>query len=208
MSDSFAERLRHFRLQMGITQQQLASMMYMDRSTVARWENGTRIPDLGLLSRLAKCLGVEVSQLISEENLSPHTLSVIIVDDEPPILSGESDTLREVLPKAQISAFSRPSEALAYAKSNYIDLAFLDIEMGKVNGFELCEKLLEINPGITVIFLTAFPDYALSAWNTGARGYMVKPLDAKEMTEQLKKLKITIPIGNLEKPKEAEVNYD
>ena len=74
-----------------------------------------------------------------------------------------------------------------------MDLAFLDIEMGRVSGFDVCEKLLALNPTTNVIYLTAFPDYALKAWNTGARGFLVKPLDAKELAIQLEWLKISLP---------------
>ncbi|MBE6003207.1 MAG: response regulator [Lachnospiraceae bacterium] len=51
---------------------------------------------------------------------------------------------------------TRPSEAVEYAKTNRIALAFLDIEMGKTNGLELCRTLLEINPRTNVVFLTSY----------------------------------------------------
>ena len=190
MSENFSEKLRRLRTERGITQQQLASMMYIDRSTIARWESGTRLPDLVLLPRLAKCLGVEVSHLIPDEDPSGPAPVVIIVDDEPLILSGELKTLCEVLPSAEITGFSSPAQALDFALNNRITLAFLDIEMGKVNGFDICKKLLSINPTTRVIYLTAFPDYALKAWDTGARGFLVKPLDARDITEQLRRLNL------------------
>ena len=193
MSESFAERLRRLRSERNITQQQLASMMYVDRSTVARWENGTRIPDLVLLPRLAKCLGVEVARLIPDEDLSRDAPAMILVDDEPPILAGGVRTLCEALPGAEITGFTRPAEALEFAKRSRVDLAFLDIEMGRTSGFDLCERLLQINPATNVVYLTAFPDYALSAWGTGARGFLVKPLKAADVRELLSRLNISLP---------------
>ncbi len=190
MSESFQDRLKQLRSEKGITQQQLASMMYITRSTISRWESGQRIPDLVLLPRLAECLGVDISQLIPDGRQPRHTPVVIIVDDEPPILTGGLNTLCEVLPGMEITGFTRPTEAIEYASHNYVDLAFLDIEMGKINGFEVCEKLLELNPSTNVIFLTAFPDYALDAWKTGARGFLVKPLDQRDVTELLSRLGI------------------
>lgn len=193
MSESFAERLLRLRTEKGITQQKLASMMYINRSSIARWESGLRVPDMLQLSRLAKCLDVEVSFLISGEMLSQRVPTVIIVDDEPPILAGGLNTLSEALPGAEITGFTNPREALEFASNNRIDLAFLDIEMGQISGFDVCEKLLALNPATSVIYLTAFPDYALNAWKTGAKGFMVKPLDIKDVTEQLERLKITLP---------------
>ena len=205
MSENFAEKLRRLRTERGITQQQLASMMYIDRSTVARWESGTRLPDLVLLPRLAKCLGVDVSLLIPDEDPARSTPVVILVDDEPLILSGELKTLCEVLPDAEITGFSRPAEALDFALHNRIELAFLDIEMGRINGFEICKKLLAINPATRVIYLTAFPDHALKAWDTGAKGFLVKPLDTRDITEQLRRLNF-LP-QNTEKRDGQEVGH-
>lgn len=193
MSESFGARLRRLRSEKGLTQQQLASMMYIDRSSIARWESGLRVPDLVLLPRLAKCLGIDLSLLIPGEGLVPDTPIVIVVDDEPPILTGSLNTLCEALPGAEITGFSNPKEALKFALNNRIDLAFLDIEMGKISGFEVCERLLAINPATSVVFLTAYPDYALNAWKTGAKAFMVKPLDVQEVNEQMARLKISLP---------------
>lgn len=188
MTESFAEKLQRLRAEKGITQKQLSTMMYIDQSSVSRWENGLRLPDLVLLPRLAKCLGVEVTQLIPGDELSKRAPTVIIVDDEPTILAGGLNTLCEVLPGAEIIGFAKPGEAVEFAAHNRVDLAFLDIEMGTVSGLDMCEKLLAINPATSVVYLTAFPDYALNAWKTGAKGFMVKPLDAREVAEQLERL--------------------
>ena len=187
MSDQFAERLRLLRMDRGLTQNQLADRMFINRSTVARWESGSRVPDLVLLPRLARCLGVDVALLIPSEDFSRNPPVVIVVDDEPIILSGELNTLGEALPDAEITGFIRSAEALEFARNNRVDMAFLDIEMGSANGFEVCKKLLELNPATNVVYLTAYPDYALKAWETGARGFMVKPLIAEEVIKQLEK---------------------
>ena len=64
MSMYFAETLRRLRTEKALSQQDLAARMYVSRSTVARWENGSRLPDVETLSRLSKCLGVEVGTLL------------------------------------------------------------------------------------------------------------------------------------------------
>ena len=65
MSQSLAETLRRLRTEKGLTQQQLASQLYVDRSSVAHWESGRRVPDAMLLSRIAAALDVDVSLLLS-----------------------------------------------------------------------------------------------------------------------------------------------
>ena len=59
----------------------------------------------------------------------------------------------------------------------------------------MCRKLLEINPCTNVIYLTAYPDYSLDAWNTDACGFMVKPLTPEGVRMHLKKLRFPLSTG-------------
>ena len=152
MKDSFSERLRQLREAKGLSQQQLAIKMFVNRSSIARWESGTRMPDLFLINRLSKCLDVEPAELISNVTLPDQTPRIILVDDEKPILTGELRVLEKVLVGAEITGFTKPAEALEFARANPMQLAFLDIEMGKTSGFELCEQLVKINPSINVVY--------------------------------------------------------
>ena len=126
---------------------------------------------------------------------SNESLNIIMVDDNKSILSYNLLILEEVAPNAIIAGFNRPQEAIKYAKENRIDLAFLDIEMGMVSGFDLCRDLLEINHCTKVVYLTAYPEYSLDAWDTDACGFMVKPLIPENVRRQLKKLRYTLPAG-------------
>ena len=196
MADSFADKLRRLRVEKGLSQQQLAAKLFVNRSSIARWESGARLPDLVLIPRLAECLGVGTSTLLPESEGQGRMPVVILVDDEKPILSGGLRVLSKTLTGAEITGFTRPSEALEFARGNPVSLAFLDIELGKTTGFELCEKLLEINPTTNVVFLTAWPDYSLNAWKTAASGFLVKPLMPEDVKAVLSKLKH--PIRGLE----------
>ncbi len=193
MTVNFAERLRQFRTEKGLSQQQLAVKMMVDRSSIARWENGTRSPDITLMPRLSECLGVDVSDLLADDSTEPVIPRVILVDDEKPNLAGGLRELCETLPGAEITGFLRPSEALMFAKKNPINLAILDIELGRSNGFELCEKLIALHPETNVVFLTAWPEHALEAWKTDACGFLVKPLLPADVMAILPKLKYPLP---------------
>ena len=105
--------------------------------------------------------------------------------------------LEKVLPKANLIGFTKPSEAVAYAKTNRVALAFLDIELGKASGLDLCRTLLEINPRTNVVFLTAYREYSVDAWNTGASGFMMKPITVEGVREQLKNLRHRAPADGL-----------
>ena len=71
----------------------------------------------------------------------------------------------------------------------------LQRELGAASGLDLCRTLLECNPRTNVVYLTAYPDYSLDAWNTEASGFMVKPLTAAGVREQLKKLRYPFATG-------------
>lgn len=189
MNRHFAQTLRRLRVERRLSQEQLAGRVYVTRPTVARWENGSRLPDAAMISRLAQCLGVDVNTLLSAAAESDVSPNVILVDDRKIVLSGALPILEEVLPGAAVTGFTRPSEALEYARANPVALAFLDIELGKVSGLDLCRTLLEINPRTNVVYLTAYVGYSFDAWGTGACGFMLKPITAEGVREQLKKLR-------------------
>ncbi len=190
---SFAETLRRIRTEKGLTQQQLADLLYVDRTTIVKWENGSRMPDAWLLSRISKSLGVELDRLIEKPEQPDAKPKVILVDDEKIILTGGMPILEESLPDAEIIGFDKPMSAIDFAKNNRIALAFLDIEMGKVSGLDLCRELLKINPRTNVVFLTSYIDYSFDAWSTGACGFLLKPLTVEKVNKQLAFLRY--PLG-------------
>ncbi|WP_049962512.1 response regulator [Oribacterium sp. FC2011] len=197
MKTLFAETLRKLRTERGISQNQLGKQLHIYRSTIARWENGSRLPDATMILRLAECLGVDVSSLLNlvvDEDEFPN---VMMVDDNELILSDGVAVLEEVMPDATVKGFIWPQEAVEYAKTNRVALAVLDIELGSASGLELCHTLLDINPRTNILFLTAFPDYALDAWKTEAIGFMLKPITPEDVREQLKKLRFPLCVGGV-----------
>ena len=190
MNTLFAETLRKLRMERGLSQGKLGKLMFIDHSTVARWENGSRMPDAMMLHRLAGCLGVDANTLFDLAGQSDDVPNVIMVDDDEIILAHGVTVLEEVMPNATITGFIWPLEAIEYAKVNRVNLAILDIELGTASGLDLCKKLQEVNPGTKVVFLTAYPEYSLDAWKTEARGFMLKPLTPESVSEQLKRLHI------------------
>ena len=194
----FAETVRKLRTGKGLSQRELAERIYVNRSTVARWENGSRLPDAVMISRLARCLDTDVNTLISAAAESEDAPNVIMVDDRKIFLSGALPILEEAMPNAIITGFTRPSEAIEYARANRIALAFLDIELGKTNGLDLCRTLLEINPRTNVVYLTAYIEYSFDAWSTGAGGFMLKPITVEGVRAQLKNLRYPFSLGGTE----------
>lgn len=189
MSNVFGDILRKLRKEKGYSQQQLADLLFVDRTSVANWETGRRVPDAILISRISELLGVDTATLLGITEHLDKKPTVIVVDDERLILQGELKVLQDVLKDMNIVGFTKPSEAVSYAKLNQIYMAFLDIEMGRTNGLDLCRELLSINPRTNVIFVTAHAGYSLDAWDTGASGFIRKPITPEAIRSQLTKLR-------------------
>lgn len=185
----FSKALKRLRVERGITQADLAERLFVTRSAINRWESGSRLPDNMMIAQLAKELDVDINILLNATIDFSEAPNVILVDDNKIILKGGLPILEEALPNAMIFGFTSPSRAIECAKANRIALAFLDIEMGKTSGLDLCRTLLEINPRTNVVYLTAYVGYAFDAWGTGACGFMRKPLTAEGVKDQLTQLR-------------------
>lgn len=185
----FSKALKSLRVERGISQTELAEQMFVTRSTINRWENGSRLPDNRMIVKLSEALDVDINILLNATVDSSETPNVILADDNEIILKGGLPILEEALPNAMVFGFTRPSEAIECAKANRVALAFLDIEMEKTSGLDLCRTLLEINPRTNVVYLTAYVGYAFDAWGTGACGFMRKPLTAEGVRDQLTQLR-------------------
>ena len=195
MNTLFADTLRKLRIKNGLTQIQLANLMFVNKATISKWESGSRMPDAAMITRLARVLKVDAGTLLVTTAENDESVSIIMVDDTKAVLSYNLLILEEVMPNATITGFRWPQEAIEYVKESRTDLAILDIELGTANGLDLCRTLLEINPCIKVVYLTAYPEYSLNAWDTDACGFMVKPLTPESVREELNKLRYPFPMG-------------
>ena len=196
MSKLFADTIKRLRVEKGLSQRELAKMMYISQPTVARWENGSRLPAIAVMPRLAQCLGTDVDTLLNIAATGDDSPNVIMVEDREIILTGGLSVLEEVMPEATVVGFEWPSEATEYAKENRVNLAFLDIELGGESGLDLCRTLLDINPRTNVVYLTAYAEYSLDAWSTGASGFMLKPITTDGVRAQLANLRYPFTSGS------------
>lgn len=192
MTTSFGETLRRLRTEKGLSQQQLAVRLHMERPSVANWEAGRRMPDAATVYQIAEALSVDSSALLSAADDSGEAPNVLLVDDEPLIVTGGIPALQEAMPNANVVGFTKPSQALAFFSENPVTLAFLDIELGRTSGLELCREMLRLRPRTNVIYLTAFREYAFDAWDTGACGYLLKPLETETVRAQLSRLRYPV----------------
>ena len=120
-------------------------------------------------------------------------MKILAVDDELSALHLLTRNIRAVAPQAGIVEFADPIAALNWAGENTCDIAFLDIELGCVNGIELGKRLKERNPKTNLIFVTGYLNYAVSAYALHASGYLSKPASQDAIRVELENLRYPMP---------------
>lgn len=112
-------------------------------------------------------------------------LRVMYVDDEPSALINFRYTLQNYADHHQVQIFQVPDEALDYVRNNPIDIAFLDIDMGKMDGFTLSKKLKAICPKMAVAFVTGNIRYMSQSRQEVKAPYIFKPYSPSEILDVL-----------------------
>ena len=109
-------------------------------------------------------------------------MNLLICDDEPAVVEQVSASLRDHCEKSGISAHFYPfSDPDAIKDLSSYDLAFLDIDMGDSSGIDLARTLRRENPGVVIVFLTNFIQYAPEGFEVQAFRYLLK----RDMNEKL-----------------------
>ena len=111
-------------------------------------------------------------------------MKIIIIDDEPLARSIVKEYLKS-WPEVELAAeCSDGFEGIKAIQQFQPDLIFLDIQMPKINGFEMLE-LIETPPA--VIFTTAFDEFAIKAFETNATDYLLKPFSKERFDKAIQK---------------------
>ncbi len=113
-------------------------------------------------------------------------LRTIIIDDEPDSVNLLKLQLTQNCKQIElVGTYTSSVKASQNIEALEPDLLFLDIEMPIMNGFELLEKILHLN--FSIVFVTAYNQFALKAFRSNALDFLVKPIDTKELTEAVAK---------------------
>lgn len=109
---------------------------------------------------------------------------VIIIDDEPLARSIVKEYLLKHSDLELLAECGDGFEGLKAIQQHQPDLIFLDIQMPKINGFEMLEL---VEPGPDVIFTTAFDEYAIKAFEAHAIDYLLKPFNQQRFDKAIAK---------------------
>jgi two-component system LytT family response regulator len=121
---------------------------------------------------------------------------VIIIDDEPLARSIVLEYMQEHEELEIVAECNDGFQGVKAIMQHKPDLIFLDIQMPKINGFEMLE-LLDHTP--SVIFTTAFDEYAIKAFETNAIDYLLKPFSKERFDSAIEKWKLKHTSNDSEK---------
>jgi len=126
-------------------------------------------------------------------------IRALVVDDEPLARSNVTVLLQRDPDVDLLGECSSGIEALAQIRCMQPDLLFLDVQMPECDGFDVLELLGSATPP-AIVFVTAYDQYALRAFEAGALDYLLKPFDDARFRRALDRAKATLAHGTLTRP--------
>ena len=118
---------------------------------------------------------------------APGAVRALIADDEPLLRTHLAHHLARLWPELEIAGEARNGrEAVDRVERQRPDIVFLDVHMPGMNGVEAARLM---DRDVLVVFVTAYEQYAVAAFQQGAIDYLVKPFDAERLGESVARLR-------------------
>lgn len=115
-------------------------------------------------------------------------MKVLIVEDEHNTLDEIQSLLAQIDRRAVLYTAKDAASALTLANEHDFEGAFLDIRLPQMSGMDLADRLLEIEPLMTIVFITAFNNYATEAFERNAIDYLLKPVRPERLAKAYSKM--------------------
>ena len=151
---------------------------------------------LTIQSRLGE--GTRVTMILPKRK-GQWLMKAVLVDDEYYALEGLRMELEDIGGIEVAGVFEDGQSLLGDIVRISPDVVFLDIEMPKMNGFELLKRLLETGIAPDIVFVTAYDHYAVKAFEINAVDYIVKPVSRTRLLKTLERIKPGVPPENRHK---------
>ncbi|WP_438349563.1 response regulator [Paenibacillus sp. FA6] len=129
-------------------------------------------------------------------------MKVILVDDEQLAVDYLERQLMKLSNIEIIGKFIDPIVGRREILLQDVDLVFLDINLPEINGIELAEQILEKKPDIYIVFVTAYNEYAVKAFELNALDYIVKPIRFDRLNKTMERI-----TGYVESKQDQVVSY-
>lgn len=130
-------------------------------------------------------------------------MKCIIIDDEPLAIDIIESYLLQIGGIEIIAKCTNPLDAITMLSKNQVDLVFLDIQMPNLTGIDLVKTVHNIPQ---FIFTTAYPQYAIDAFNLNATDYLVKPIPFQRFLKAVSKAKEKYELEHQDRPNVVATN--
>jgi DNA-binding LytR/AlgR family response regulator len=130
-------------------------------------------------------------QVRTPEIPDPHgtgLVSALVVDDEAPARDQLAYLLRSIPIVGNVHAVGSSSDAIRHLQLHQYDLVFLDVRMPDLDGLEVAQLLQRFADPPVVIFVTAYEEYAVRAFEVQARDYLLKPISRARLETALHRI--------------------
>ncbi|MCU6710378.1 response regulator [Paenibacillus sp. J5C_2022] len=116
-------------------------------------------------------------------------IRVVLIDDEESALDALQDELADYEYIVIAGKYTNPLHAMQMlrAEGTGIDIVFLDIEMPGMNGLQAAEEIMEAHSAIDIVFITAYDQYAIEAFEVNAIDYLLKPVMPERLAKTVRK---------------------
>lgn len=115
-------------------------------------------------------------------------LKALVVDDEAPARSELRYLLEEAGGVEVVGEASNAAEALQLIRAIPYDVVFLDVDMPGLSGMQLAEALASLERQPAIVFVTAYSEYAVKAFEVAATDYLVKPVEIDRLRVAIERL--------------------
>lgn len=112
-------------------------------------------------------------------------MNILCVDDEPLVLQQIMLICQKSNCFSSINGFCNTEEPLAFLANNPVDIMFLDINMPGIDGLSFAQKIKANYPHIAIVFVTSYSEYALTAFQLHADGYLTKPISIESVKNEV-----------------------
>ena len=112
-------------------------------------------------------------------------MNIVCVDDEPLVLGQILSQCKTLAQSPDVFGFTRSDEALAWLREHPADVCLLDIDMPDMNGLELANRVRELCPNASVIYVTAYDSFAVQAFEQHVSGYLLKPVSQERLQAEV-----------------------
>ncbi len=123
------------------------------------------------------------------------TIRTIIVDDEKLAIQGLQLRLDKYPDVEIIDTCANGREAIRKIKTEKPDLVFLDIQMPGFDGFSVVKGVMEIEPPL-IVFVTAYQEHAVRAFEANAVNYLMKPVDEDKLADTMERVRTRLSEKN------------